>query len=79
MWLVSCLACLGVCVACRGYASDWDVWFDQFQQAFSRWPLMVGTGNHERDFKGTGDAFGDTARDSGAFRLGSPARGAGVT
>ena len=28
-------------------------------------PLAVGMGNHERDWPGTGDAFGDSASDSG--------------
>ncbi|KAF5840550.1 Metallo-dependent phosphatase-like protein [Dunaliella salina] len=48
-----------------GYAADWDVFGSQFEKAFTQWPMAVGTGNHERDFPGTGDAFGYSARDSG--------------
>jgi hypothetical protein len=27
-----------------GYAADWDVFNAQWQQAFTRWPMAVGTG-----------------------------------
>ncbi|KAI8476656.1 MAG: Metallo-dependent phosphatase-like protein [Monoraphidium minutum] len=49
----------------QGFAADWDVFGSQFEPAFTRWPVMVGTGNHERDWPGTGDAFQDTSLDSG--------------
>ena len=49
----------------QGFAADWDVFGSMFEPAFTRWPLMVGTGNHERDWPGTGDAFGDLSLDSG--------------
>jgi len=39
--------------------------FVQFEQSFTRFPLAVGMGNHERDWPGTGDAFEDKAADSG--------------
>lgn len=37
----------------------------QFEPAFTRWPVMVAPGNHERDWPGTGDAFGGLSTDSG--------------
>jgi hypothetical protein len=54
-------------MATRGYGADWDVWGDQFEAAFTQWPMAVGTGNHERDWPSTGDAFGDMSRDSGVL------------
>lgn len=48
----------------QGYAVDWDIFGMQFEPAFTRWPLMVGTGNHERDWPGTGDVF-EESLDSG--------------
>lgn len=39
----------------------------QFERSFTRFPLAVGMGNHERDWPGTGDAFEDKAKDSGMF------------
>eukprot|EP00798_Chlamydomonas_sp_ICE-L_P027166 gene27165-2406_t len=48
-----------------GYGADWDQFGHQFEKAFTTFPLMVGTGNHERDYPGTGDAFADQASDSG--------------
>jgi hypothetical protein len=49
----------------RGYGADWDVFGDQFESVFTQWPMAVGTGNHERDWPHTDDAFANTARDSG--------------
>ena len=51
----------------RGYAADWDFFGQQFEASFTRWPLAIGMGNHERDWPGTGDAFNDTAADSGGW------------
>jgi hypothetical protein len=51
----------------RGYGADWDWWGAQFEPAFRSWPMAVGTGNHERDWPGTGDAFKGTSRDSGGW------------
>lgn len=50
------------------FGADWDVFQQQFEEAFTQWPLAVGTGNHERDWPGSGDAFDNTARDSGGCR-----------
>ncbi len=32
----------------RGYATNWDAYGLQYEQAFRQWPMMVATGNHER-------------------------------
>ncbi|GAX76824.1 hypothetical protein CEUSTIGMA_g4270.t1 [Chlamydomonas eustigma] len=48
-----------------GYGADWDYFGEQFESAFTRWPLAVAMGNHERDWPGTGDAFLDMSSDSG--------------
>jgi len=47
----------------RGFASDWEDFFDQIAPMAARVPYMVGTGNHERDFPGSGSVFNGT--DSG--------------
>ena len=50
----------------QGFAADWDVFGEMFEAAaFTRWPVLVGVGNHERDWPGTGDAFEGLSRDSG--------------
>uniref|UniRef100_A0A383W7I1 Purple acid phosphatase C-terminal domain-containing protein n=1 Tax=Tetradesmus obliquus TaxID=3088 RepID=A0A383W7I1_TETOB len=49
----------------NGVQADWDYFGHQFQAPFSRWPLMVATGNHERDQPFTGDALNDKSSDSG--------------
>ncbi|MEW5301545.1 MAG: hypothetical protein WDW36_004400 [Sanguina aurantia] len=48
-----------------GYGADWDVFGQQFEEAFTMWPLLTGVGNHERDFPNTGDAFNNSSTDSG--------------
>ncbi len=52
-----------------GFAADWDFFGEQFERAFTRWPLAVGMGNHERDWPGTGDAFNNTSSDSGVYSV----------
>ncbi|KAF6260686.1 Metallo-dependent phosphatase-like protein [Scenedesmus sp. NREL 46B-D3] len=62
-------ASLGLLVGDLSYANgvqaDWDYFGHQFQAPFSRWPLMVATGNHERDQPHTGDVLNDASSDSG--------------
>ncbi|KAF8067344.1 PAP1 [Scenedesmus sp. PABB004] len=41
----------------NGVAAEWDYFGHQFDPAFSAWPLAVATGNHERDWPGTGDVL----------------------
>lgn len=65
----------------RGYAVQWETFFDQLGPIARRMPLMTVIGNHERDWPGTGDRFG-MAYDSGGecgvpyqLRTGMPAAG----
>ena len=51
--------------AARGFATQWDVHFDQFADLAQQMPVMVVEGNHERDWPNTGDRFQGTATDSG--------------
>ncbi|MEW5319108.1 MAG: hypothetical protein WDW38_010278 [Sanguina aurantia] len=55
-----------------GYGADWDVFGQQFEEAFTMWPLLTGVGNHERDFPTTGDAFNNSSTDSGGWSLCTP-------
>ena len=49
---------LSPCIYCNSpssppaaqFAVDWDYFGAQFESAFTRWPLAVGMGNHERDY-----------------------------
>ena len=54
-----------VLCAARGFATQWDVHFDQFQDLATQMPVMVVEGNHERDWPNTDDRFQNTATDSG--------------
>ena len=65
----------------RGYAVQWETFFDQLSPVVRRMPLMTVIGNHERDWPGSGDRFG-MAYDSGGecgvpyeLRTGMPAAG----
>lgn len=40
----------------RGYATQWDVYWDQLSKVVTRVPYMTTIGNHERDWPGTGSA-----------------------
>ena len=51
--------------ACRGFGTQWDVFFDQIEELATQVPTMVVAGNHERDWPGTGDRFWDAGYDSG--------------
>lgn len=42
---------------CRGYSSQWDVFFDQIQPLTTSMPYMTVPGNHERDWPNSGDRF----------------------
>lgn len=42
---------------CRGFSSQWDVFFDQIQPLTTRMPYMTVPGNHERDWPNSGDRF----------------------
>lgn len=44
-------------VVCRGYSSQWDVFFDQIQPLTTKMPYMTVPGNHERDWPNSGDRF----------------------
>jgi hypothetical protein len=46
-----------------GYEGEWDRWMEQIEPLSSAMPYMVGFGNHERDFPGSGNSIG--AGDSG--------------
>lgn len=41
----------------RGYASQWDTFFDMVHPVSSRVPYMVNVGNHERDYPNSGSLF----------------------
>ncbi|RMZ57116.1 hypothetical protein APUTEX25_002348 [Auxenochlorella protothecoides] len=65
----------------RGYAVQWETFFDQLAPMLRALPLMTVIGNHERDWPGSGDRFG-MAYDSGgecgvpyAARTGMPTAG----
>ncbi|XP_020583862.1 probable inactive purple acid phosphatase 1 [Phalaenopsis equestris] len=47
----------------NGYISQWDQFTAQIEPIASRVPYMVGSGNHERDFPGTGSFYEN--KDSG--------------
>jgi hypothetical protein len=48
-----------------GFVADWDFFTNQFEPAFTQFPVAFGLGNHERDWPYTGDAFNNTSHDSG--------------
>ena len=50
---------------CRGFGTQWDVFFDQIEELATQVPTMVVVGNHERDWPGTHDRFLDAGYDSG--------------
>jgi len=67
----------------RGYATQWDVFYDQIQPLATRVPWMTSVGNHERDQPFSGDRF-DMVFDSGGecgvpyeLRTGMPHPGRG--
>eukprot|EP00249_Psilotum_nudum_P020507 c27734_g1_i3 orf=968-1945(+) len=41
----------------NGYISQWDQFNEMFQQITERVPVMVASGNHERDYPGTGSFY----------------------
>lgn len=43
-----------------GFASSWDVYFDQLLPLASSMPYMTAIGNHERNWPGTSDLFDGT-------------------
>lgn len=45
-------------IACRGYSTQWDNYFIQLEPVASRVPFMLGVGNHERNWPGSGDRWG---------------------
>lgn len=47
----------------NGYVSQWDQFTSQVEPIASKVPYMVGSGNHERDWPGTGSFY--TGMDSG--------------
>ncbi|KAI4386410.1 hypothetical protein MLD38_004342 [Melastoma candidum] len=51
-----------ICYA-NGYVSQWDQFTAQIEPIASRVPYMIASGNHERDWPGTGSFYGNT--DSG--------------
>nr|XP_010906141.1 probable inactive purple acid phosphatase 1 isoform X1 [Elaeis guineensis] len=51
-----------ICYA-NGYISQWDQFTSQIEPIASVVPYMIGSGNHERDWPGTGSFYGN--RDSG--------------
>lgn len=42
---------------CRGYSSQWDVFFDQVEPLVTKMPYMTTIGNHERNWPNSGDRF----------------------
>ena len=44
-------------MCCRGYSSQWDVFFDQVEPLVTRMPYMTTIGNHERNWPNSGDRF----------------------
>ncbi|EES16213.1 hypothetical protein BDA96_08G155000 [Sorghum bicolor] len=59
-----------ICYA-NGYLSQWDQFTAQIEPIASRVPYMIGSGNHERDWPGTGSFYGNL--DSGG-ECGVPAQ-----
>ncbi|CAD6223774.1 unnamed protein product [Miscanthus lutarioriparius] len=59
-----------ICYA-NGYLSQWDQFTAQIEPIASMVPYMIGSGNHERDWPGTGSFYGN--RDSGG-ECGVPAQ-----
>ena len=55
----------------RGYATQWDAFFDQLGPVVRSLPYMTTIGNHERDWPETGDRF-PTQYDSGGRAKKSP-------
>ena len=54
----------------RGFETQWDVGFDQYETISRQVPTMVAEGNHETDWPGrrpvgANDRWADTATDSG--------------
>ena len=41
----------------RGAVTQWDTYFHQYEPVFSRVPVMMVPGNHERDWPASGDRF----------------------
>lgn len=54
---------IGDIVYANGYLSQWDQFTSQVQAITSRVPYMIASGNHERDWPGSGSFYGTT--DSG--------------
>ncbi len=59
-----------LCGECRGFETQWDVGFDQYETISRQVPTMVAEGNHETDWPGrrpigASDRFANTATDSG--------------
>lgn len=44
-------------IRCRGFSSQWDVYFDQIQPLVTKMPYMTTIGNHERNWPNSGDRF----------------------
>ncbi|EMS57889.1 putative inactive purple acid phosphatase 27 [Triticum urartu] len=59
-----------ICYA-NGYLSQWDQFTSQIEPIASTVPYMIGSGNHERDWPGTGSFYGNL--DSGG-ECGVPAQ-----
>uniref|UniRef100_A0ACD5XRJ4 Uncharacterized protein n=1 Tax=Avena sativa TaxID=4498 RepID=A0ACD5XRJ4_AVESA len=59
-----------ICYA-NGYLSQWDQFTSQIEPIASTAPYMIGSGNHERDWPGTGSFYGNL--DSGG-ECGVPAQ-----
>lgn len=53
----------------RGFATQWDTFFDQIEQLANQVPVMVVEGNHERDQPLSNDRYLDQAWDSGVMLL----------
>ncbi|XP_038982102.1 probable inactive purple acid phosphatase 27 [Phoenix dactylifera] len=51
-----------ICYA-NGYISQWDQFTSKIEPIVSVVPYMIGSGNHERDWPGTGSFYGN--KDSG--------------
>uniref|UniRef100_A0A1D1YSF9 Purple acid phosphatase n=2 Tax=Anthurium amnicola TaxID=1678845 RepID=A0A1D1YSF9_9ARAE len=47
-----------ICYA-NGYISQWDQFTEQIEPIASSLPYMIGSGNHERDWPGTGSFYGN--------------------
>lgn len=67
---VAMSAVLTKCLLRRGFETQWDVGFDEYEVISRQVPTMVSEGNHETDWPGrrpvgASDRWANTAMDSG--------------